>query len=291
MTPRRRFWHIAGAGTAFQAGSAAVDSATVMAALDFQLTGSAVAVGAVSTILRLGWLLPQLVVGYLAGRTASAMPFYVVGAFGRTIAIFLLAAVLWSGATAGWSYATLGATTLALWTVYAGLSGVVGVPYNDIVARSVPSDRRSQLLAIRYFGGGLVALGVAAIADRLVRELEFPISYAAIFGIAALLMLVSSVVFTTLGEPKRTVPAKAADSFREYLREGISTVAPIRCSGTLSSRNGAVALSLLPRHSSSSRPNPWERDSRTWHCCLELKPPVRLPRTLYGAGGATSWEN
>ncbi len=151
------------------------------------------------------------------------MPFYVVGAFGRTIAIFLLAAVLWSGATAGWSYATLGATTLALWTVYAGLSGVVGVPYNDIVARSVPSDRRSQLLAIRFFGGGLVALGVAAIADRLVRELEFPISYAAIFGIAALLMLVSSVVFTTMGEPKRTVPAKAADSFREYLREGIST--------------------------------------------------------------------
>ena len=30
MTPRRRFWHVAGAGTAFQAGSAAVDSATAL---------------------------------------------------------------------------------------------------------------------------------------------------------------------------------------------------------------------------------------------------------------------
>ena len=223
MTPRRRFWHIAGAGTAFQAGSAAVDSATVMSALVFQLTGSAVAVGAVSTILRLGWLLPQLVVGYLAGRAASAMPFYFVGAFGRTIAIFLLAGVLWLGAKAGWSYAALGAATLALWTLYAGLSGVVGVPYNDIVARSVPSDRRSRLLAIRFFAGGLVALGVAALADRLVRELEFPISYAAILGIAALLMLVSTVVFTLMGEPGRTVPPKAADSFGKYLREGALT--------------------------------------------------------------------
>ena len=223
MTPRRRFWHIAGAGTAFQAGSAAVDSATVMSALVFQLTGSAVAVGAVSTILRLGWLLPQLVVGYLAGRAASAMPFYIVGAFGRTIAIFLLAGVLWSGATAGWSHAALGAATLVLWIMYAGLSGVVGVPYNDIVARSVPSERRSRVLAIRFFGGGLVALGVAALADRLVRELVFPISYAAILGIAALLMLVSSVVFTMMGEPKRTVPPKMADNFGAYLREGVST--------------------------------------------------------------------
>lgn len=73
---RRRFWHVAGAGTAFQAGSAAVDSATVMSALVYQLTGNPVAVGAVSTILRLGWLLPQLFVGYLAGRSAGLSSFW-----------------------------------------------------------------------------------------------------------------------------------------------------------------------------------------------------------------------
>jgi len=123
MTPRRRFWHVAGAGTAFQAGSAAVDSGTVMSALVFQLTGSTIAVGAVSTILRLGWLLPQLFVGYLAGRGASSMPFYIVGAFGRTAAIALLAIVLWTGAVAGWSDAALGAATLGLWVLYAFLSG------------------------------------------------------------------------------------------------------------------------------------------------------------------------
>jgi len=223
MTPRRRFWHIAGAGTAFQAGSAAVDSATVMSALIFQLTGSAVAVGAVSTILRLGWLLPQLVVGYLAGGKKSSMGFYVVGAFGRTAAITFLAAVLWFGSTAGWSYAALGGATLALWTAYAFLSGIVGVPYNDIVARSVPSERRSRLLAIRFFGGGLVALVVAALADRLVRTLDFPVSFAAILGVAALLMLISSVVFTAMGEPRRTATPKTADSFADYLRDGVST--------------------------------------------------------------------
>ena len=58
--PRRRCWRVAGGGTAFQPGSAAVGSATVMSGLVFQLTGSPVAVGAVSTNLRLGWLLLQL---------------------------------------------------------------------------------------------------------------------------------------------------------------------------------------------------------------------------------------
>lgn len=223
MTPRRRFWHVAGAGTAFQAGSAAVDSATVMSALVFQLTGSAVAVGAVSTILRLGWLIPQLFVGYFAGRIASSMPFFVVGAFGRTAAIAILAVALWIGAKFGWTYAMLGTATFVLWVLYSFLSGVVGVPYNDIVARSVPSERRSRMLSIRFFGGGIVALLVAALADMLFRTLDFPFSYSAVLGIAAFLMLVSSFIFTAMGEPKQTVPAKAATSFTAYLREGLVT--------------------------------------------------------------------
>jgi hypothetical protein len=54
------FWKIAGAGAAFQAGAAAVDSATVIANLVDRLTGIVFAVGAASAVLRLGWLLPQV---------------------------------------------------------------------------------------------------------------------------------------------------------------------------------------------------------------------------------------
>lgn len=42
---RGRLWRIVGASAAFQAGAAAIDSATVVASLVFQLTGSAFAVG------------------------------------------------------------------------------------------------------------------------------------------------------------------------------------------------------------------------------------------------------
>ncbi len=222
MTPRRRFWHVAGAGAAFQAGSSAVDSSTVMSALIFQLTGSAVAVGAVPAILRCGWLLPQLFVGYLAGKGGALMPFYVVGAFGRTAAIAALSVVLWTGAVAEWGFEVLGIATMTLWTIYAVLSGIVGVPYNDIVARSVPSGLRSRLLALRFFGGGIAAIGVAAVADQLIRTLPVPVSYAAVLGVAACLMLVSSIVFVSMGEPPRSTPVNTGTSFGSYLREGLT---------------------------------------------------------------------
>ena len=48
QTEKRRFWRIAGAGAAFQGGTAAIDSVTVVANLIYYLTGSAFAVGAAS---------------------------------------------------------------------------------------------------------------------------------------------------------------------------------------------------------------------------------------------------
>lgn len=197
--PRGRFWRIAGGGAAFQAGAAAIDSATVVASLVFQLTGSAFAVGFASAVLRLGWLLPQLVVGFLAERATRRMPFYVFGAYGRTICASLIALTLWLGA--GWSATALAAAFLILWTLYAFVSGVVAVPYNDIVGRSIPSGARSRMLAWRFFGGGVLALGVAAFVRGTLDVLPNLEAYALIFGLAALLLMVSSTLFVSAGEP------------------------------------------------------------------------------------------
>lgn len=51
--------------------------------------------------------------------------------------------------------------------------------------------------------------------------MEFPISYAAIIGMAAFLMYVSSTVFVCMGEPEATVKQEIKPSFAQYLRDGI----------------------------------------------------------------------
>ncbi len=214
-----RFWRISAAGICFQGGAAAVDSSTIIATLVHGLTGSAVAVGAASAILRYGWLFPQIFVGYLAQRRRRRMPFYMVGAFGRASCLVGIAGLL---AIAGaLPDALLIALFFGLWTVYAFVSGIVAVPYNDIVARSVASARRSRMLAIRFFGGGLLALGVAAAAHQFLNTLTFPGGYAPLVLLGALLLLASSISFVSAGEPVAPEPRTPDEGFLGFLREGV----------------------------------------------------------------------
>ncbi len=219
MSGKRRFARVAAAGITFQAGSAAIDSATIMSTLVFQLTGNPIVVGAVTAILRFGWLFPQLIVGFLAQHSGSSLRYYVIGAFGRASCMAVLAFVLYFGAE--WSSLTLSILVMTIWTAYAFMSGIVGVPYNDLVARAVPSELRSRLLAVRFFGGSVLALGVVAIADRLVGALVFPLSYAAIIALASVLMFLSSGVFTSIGEPETTSESLLKPTFFQYLRDGV----------------------------------------------------------------------
>jgi MFS family permease len=220
----RRFGKLSAAGIFFQGGAAAIDTGTIVATLVHGLTGgSAVAVGAAATIARAGWLLPQLIVGYIAQRRTRRMPFYITGAFGRAACLVALAGLLWLGA--GLSTGLVVAAFFALWTIYAFVGGIVAVPYNDIVARSVPSDRRSRLLAVRFFGGGLLALLVAAAAHRILVVLPFHTGYAAVLFLGALLLLASALFFVSAGEP--AAPRKmsnAPENFGAFLQGGLEVV-------------------------------------------------------------------
>ncbi len=213
------FWKIAGAGASFQAGSSAVDSATIVASLVHQLTGSVFAVGWTSSVLRLGWLLPQLIVGFLAQRVKRRMPFYVVGAFGRAICLGLIAILLALAVVLPSMWVVGG--FLLLWTLYAFISGIVAVPYNDIVGRSIPSGARSRMLALRFFGGGMLALGGAALVHYLLATQTIHVAYALAFAFASVLMLVSSVIFVSAGEPAAALsPTQSPPSFGAFLNDG-----------------------------------------------------------------------
>ena len=218
------FWKFAAAGASFQAGSSAVDSATVVATLVIHLTGNVYAVGAASAILRLGWLSTQLIVGFLAQRSQRRMPYYVVGAYGRATCLLAIA-ILFALANEGSDF-WIAVGFLLLWTLYAFVSGIVAVPYNDIVARAIPSDARSRLLAWRFFGGGILALGVAAIVHRLLSEGVVLTAYAWIFALAAALMYLSSFCFVSAGEPpipESTASTAESDGFIAFLRDGLDT--------------------------------------------------------------------
>jgi MFS family permease len=217
--PDRPFWHISIAGIFFQGGAAAVDTSTIIAALVHGLTaGSALAVGTAAAISRFGWLFPQLFVAYYAQKRASRLLFYMAGAFGRVACLVGLAALVWISAPGASGTVAL---FFAVWTMYAFVSGIVAVPYNDIVARSIPSGQRSRMLALRFFGGGLLALVVAVIAQRMLAALSFADAYAAVLLIGAGLLFVSALSFVTAREAAAPSATRLDRTFAEFLRSGI----------------------------------------------------------------------
>lgn len=244
---RKAFAPIATAGVFFQGGAAAVDTSTIVAALVDSLTASPVAVGAAAAISRYGWLFPQLFVAHLAQRRRRRMGFYMFGAFGRALILAVLAGVLWFADVLGPKEIIIG--FFVLWTTYAFVSGIVGAPYNDIVARSIPSPRRSRLLAVRFFGGGILALMVAAIAHRVLDRLPIPEGYGVIFLVGAVLLTASAISFVSAGEP--LAPADSAENttagFGRFLRAGIEVLRRDRRFRLfLAARwcNGTVAMAL-----------------------------------------------
>jgi len=218
------FWKIAGAGAAFQAGSSAIDSSTVVAGLVNHLTGNVYAVGAATAILRLGWLAPQIFVSYFAQSAARRMPYYAAGAFGRATCIALIAILLALAPVPAGPW--VGGAFLGLWTLYAFVSGIVAVPYNDILGRVIASGVRSRMLAWRFFGGGVLALGAAALAHHLLATQATLTAFALIFGLASLLMFISSVTFVSVGEPAApsAQPSEAKENFGQFLKDGIAVL-------------------------------------------------------------------
>jgi len=218
------FWKIASAGAAFQAGSSAIDSSTVVAGLVNHLTGNVYAVGAATAILRLGWLAPQIFVSYFAQSAARRMPYYAAGAFGRATCIALIAILLALAPVPAGPW--VGGAFLGLWTLYAFVSGIVAVPYNDILGRVIASGVRSRMLAWRFFGGGVLALGAAALAHHLLATQATLTAFALIFGLASLLMFISSVTFVSVGKPAApsAQPSEAKENFGQFLKDGIAVL-------------------------------------------------------------------
>lgn len=218
---KRNFRHIAAGGVFFQGGAAAIDTSTIVAGLVHGLTGSTFAVGAAAAIARYGWLFPQLFVAHVAQARTYRMPLYRLGAFGRVGCLVALAALLWFGGDLPRGPLTTG--FFVMWIIYAFVGGIVAAPYNDIVARAVPSERRSRLLAVRFFGGGVLALGVAALAHRALAAtdgLPFTIGYAAIFLLGAALLAVSATAFSTAVEPPAP-PSRTHSSFQAFWVDGL----------------------------------------------------------------------
>ncbi|MBC8446701.1 MAG: MFS transporter [Chloroflexi bacterium] len=224
---RWNFIWVALSGALFQFGAAFADTGTVVAVFVGRLTPSAFAVGAAESIARYGWLLPQLFVANYAQGLRYRKPIYLVGGWGRASFLALLAGVLLIAPIAGGKDGALGRDAafpllvvfFVLWTAFSFISGLAGVPYNDIVGRVIPSNRRSRLLAVRFSVGGVLAVGAGFFVRVTLQGNNSLAPYGIIFGVGAVMLALSTGCFALVREPPSPV-VRERSGFSAFLRQG-----------------------------------------------------------------------
>ncbi len=186
-------------GVAFNFAERLIDPPLVLTWFVGQLTDSNLLIGLVSPLGQAGWYLPQIFVSPRIQRMERKMPLYTLAAVIRVFAWLLLVAAVWM----------LDDPILLLsgffvaYTVARVTSGLAGISFFDVVAKTIPAWRRGSLFAWRQFLGGLLGLGAGWIIKFVLNrpELPFPRGHAVLFALYCAAMAPALLAFIAIHEP------------------------------------------------------------------------------------------
>jgi MFS family permease len=204
-------------GVVYSAADAFFESNTIIPVFVSRLTGSNVLIGLSSSIANLGWFLPQVFTSHLLQSRPFRKPFYTYAAYARVGTLASLGLLIHF---LGRSHPSLllGLFFL-LFTAYALGGGFAGVSFMDVVGKTIPPERRGTFWGYRLFGGGILAVLAGIAVKFTLGSFQFPESYALLFGVGSLFVLIAVVTFIFVREPPSEIPTRLL-SFPEHLRLG-----------------------------------------------------------------------
>lgn len=203
-------WH----GAFLALGTAFTQPDTVIAALVVELTGSTVWVGGFSTVLAVASALPQLFVARWIEPRPLKMPFLLLAIYLRVFSWGLLAWLIFAiGAERPF---LLASALVGLLAIFYAAGGLGGVPYTDIIGKTIPLARRGTFFGGRQALAGPLAVGAALLAQQLLAKMSYPNNYALLFGLAAAALFIASLGFWVVREPPRSDADGRVRRWREY---------------------------------------------------------------------------
>lgn len=198
-------------------GLAFIDSSTVLPAFLATLTNSSIVIGAIVAIRPAGLFLPQLwTAHYLRNRRRHKGFLLKVAAISR-LGIALFAVVLFIAGPN--DRALMLVAFLVMYIAFWFSEGGAGVPWTDLVAKTIPERLRGRLFGFTQFGGGILALFAGIFVSRMLSPQgpEYPTDYAVICAVSAVFFWASLIALSTVREPDGPPEEQDAD-FLTYLK-------------------------------------------------------------------------
>lgn len=204
-------------GVLFNLAEAMIGGTTVLPIFISKLTESKVLIGLAGTMGNAGWFMPQMVVASQIEHVRRKMPLYIWSGFVRLGSMWAIAVLV---ALAGHtSTAALLAGFFILYAAYSLGGGVAGIPFMDIVAKTVPPERRGTYFGARFAIGGIGAALAGIFVGGVLRSRAFPTSFAILFFVAAAIVTAAVVSFCFVKEPPGPI-REGRMPFRQFIRRG-----------------------------------------------------------------------
>jgi len=175
-----------------------MDVDTIIPAMIVESGGGAMHIGIMTAIMMGGSSFTQLFFApYISNKTFKKK-FLLLGINTRVFALLGLGVLLFllTGEQKGF----------VLWLVFFfitlfSLAGAfANVSYNDILGKSVKPEKRKSFFSSVQIIGGIIVMGAAFLAKKLLEWREFPVNYAFMFFTGASLLLVASAGFWSIRE-------------------------------------------------------------------------------------------
>src|SRR3990172_6028585 len=91
---------------------------------------------------------------------------------------------------------------LILLSVYSISGGLAGIPFMDIVGRTIPHHRRGTFFGLRMTIGGALGILAGWVVNRLLVDYEYPSNFGLIFFISSILIALGLFSFFGIKEPE-----------------------------------------------------------------------------------------
>ncbi|MFC1960348.1 MFS transporter [Chloroflexota bacterium] len=182
-----------------------------------QLTDSEILIGLSSSLFEIGWLLPQLFVARYLIKFARKKWWFVGPNIPVRFAMLAYGIFLYALHPSQTTLMLVG--FLVCYGIAAVGDGIVGVPWVDLMGSSMDNRWRARLFGLMTGLGALLMLGVAPIIAKILSDdgPVFPNNYALIFGIAGILLALSSLPVLFLRELPGGKPADTVPAFSEFI--------------------------------------------------------------------------
>ena len=203
----------------FRTAISLVSTSTVLPSFIALLAGSEVIVGLVQGAIDGAWFLPQLLTAGAVARLERKKPLIVrVVAFGRSL-LFLLA--LSVGLWADRKPRLVLLITVAVFFTFFIADGIASVPWFDMLAKALPARRRGRVLGAGQIIGGIGGIGAGMLVRYVLSDVSpwrYPVNYAVLFGIGAIVFSLGLIPLLVLKEPPGVQGGDAPPTMRQLMR-------------------------------------------------------------------------